>query len=78
MLFHRDLAGLKADVPKEERPTFHEFRGRAIFLYDKAGYNPQSRAAHSDAKSTEIYKKGHEKWVQVPAAEIGIRSAVPI
>lgn len=76
--YYRDLAGVKGDIPKEERPTFHEIRGLAIFLYDKAGYNPQSRAAHSDSRSTEIYKKGHEKWVQIQAAEIGIRSAVPI
>lgn len=74
---YRDLAGVKKHLDKTERPTFHEVRGLSIHLFDKAGYDPQARAAHSDARSTKVYKEGHEKWVQVPAGEIGIRSPVP-
>jgi hypothetical protein len=70
--FFRDLAGVKRFVSPGQRPTFHEIRSLSIHLYDKQGYNPQIRAAHTDARSTEIYKSGHTKWVQVPAAELGI------
>ncbi|MEI8634686.1 tyrosine-type recombinase/integrase [Vibrio sp. PP-XX7] len=72
--YFRDLAGVKKFVSASQRPTFHEIRSLSIHLYDKQGYNPQVRAAHSDARSTEIYKSGHIKWVQVPAAELGIRT----
>lgn len=68
----RDALGVAKHLPKEERPTFHEIRALSIHLYDKAGVDPQSRAAHSDAKSTKIYKENHVEWVRVPAAEINI------
>ena len=70
--YFRDKAGVLKELPKEERPTFHEIRALSIHLYDKAGYDPQARAAHTDSRSTKVYKEGHEKWVQVPAAEIGL------
>ena len=66
----RDKLGITASLKKEERPTFHEIRALSIHLYDKAGIDAQSRAAHSDAKSTMIYRENHVEWVRVPAAEI--------
>ncbi len=68
----RDQIGVAAHLEKDERPTFHEIRALSIHLFDKMGIDPQSRAAHSDAKSTEIYKEGHVEWVRVPAAELKI------
>lgn len=68
----RDSLGIAANLEKEERPTFHEIRALSIHLFDKAGVDPQSRAAHSDAKSTKIYKENHVEWVRVPAAELNI------
>lgn len=68
----RDSLGICASLPKKSRPTFHEIRALSIHLFDKAGVDPQSRAAHSDAKSTKIYKENHVEWVRVPAAEIKI------
>lgn len=68
----RDQAKVKRSVPAESRPTFHEIRGLSIHLYDKAGHDPQARAAHTDSRSTKVYKEGHEKWVQVPAVELAI------
>lgn len=66
----RDKLGLYDHLDKKERPTFHEIRALAIHLFDKAGVDPQSRAAHTDAKSTKIYKQGHIDWVEVPPAEL--------
>ncbi|ENN6810685.1 tyrosine-type recombinase/integrase [Vibrio fluvialis] len=71
---YRDMAKVKKDVPSTQRPTFHEIRSLSIHLYDESGYDPQVRAAHSDARSTEIYKAGHIQWVKVPPAELGIRT----
>lgn len=68
----RDKLGICSQLSKEQRPTFHEIRALSIHLFDKAGVDPQSRAAHSDAKSTKIYKENHVEWVRVPAAELKI------
>lgn len=68
----RDELGLYADLPKKERPTFHEIRSLSIFLYGKQGLDPQERAAHTDAKTTKKYMEGHTQWVQIQAAEIAI------
>ncbi|UTV29361.1 integrase [Photobacterium atrarenae] len=75
--YYRDQAKVKSELPKQERPTFHEIRGLSIHLYDKAGYDPQRRAAHSNPNTTSIYKSGHVQWVTVAAAELGIWDAVP-
>ncbi|MDW6004701.1 tyrosine-type recombinase/integrase [Vibrio mangrovi] len=69
---YRDKAGVKQHLPACQRPTFHEIRGLSIHMYDQAGYDPQARAAHTDARSTAIYKAGHVQWIQVPAAEIAL------
>lgn len=66
----RDSLGLYAQLDKEERPTFHEIRALSIHLYSEQGIDPQTRAAHKDAKTTKIYKDGHVQWVRVPDAEI--------
>lgn len=68
----RDKLGLFDKLDKAERPTFHEIRALSIHMFDKAGYDPQARAAHADAKSTKVYKENHIEWVRVPAGELKI------
>lgn len=68
----RDELGLYNHIDKAERPTFHEIRALAIHLYTKSGVDPQSRAAHADAKSTKVYQENHVDWIRVPPAEIAI------
>lgn len=57
-----------SDVPCPDCGS--DFMALSIHLFDKAGVDPQSRAAHTDAKSTKIYKRDHVEWVEVPAAEL--------
>ena len=66
----RDKLGIASKYPLEERPTFHEIRALAAYLYQKQGVDPQARMAHSDAKSTRIYTQNHVDWVSVPHCEI--------
>lgn len=68
----RDELKLCEDLSMDERPTFHEIRALAIHLYDQAGYDPQARAAHTDARSTKVYKENHVEWVRVPAGELQV------
>lgn len=68
----RDSLGVCGNLHKSERPTFHEIRALSIYLYDKAGIDPQARAAHKDSKSTKVYKEGHVEWTRVPAAELKV------
>lgn len=68
----RDKAGAYAELPQEQRPTFHEIRALAAHLFEKSGVDPQARMAHSDAKSTKIYTQDHVEWVSVPHAEIKV------
>lgn len=68
----RDELALFDDMPKAERPTFHEVRALSIHLFTQAGYDPQARAAHADAKSTKVYQENHIEWVRVPAGELKI------
>jgi len=66
----RDDLHLYDHLAVKERPTFHEIRALAAFLFDKSGIDPQGRMAHSDAKSTKIYTQNHIDWVVVPHGEI--------
>lgn len=66
----RDQVGVAASLPPEQRPTFHEIRALAAFLFKQQGCDPQARMAHADAKSTKIYTENHVEWVHVPHAEI--------
>ncbi|EMK3754762.1 recombinase [Providencia rettgeri] len=66
----RDKAGVAAHLPMDERPTFHEIRALAAFMFKDRGYDPQARMAHSDAESTKIYTDNHVEWVEVPHCEI--------
>ncbi|MHC7757445.1 phage integrase Arm DNA-binding domain-containing protein [Klebsiella pneumoniae] len=66
----RDKLGLCDKMPMDERPTFHEIRALAAYLFDQQGIDPQGRMAHSDAKSTKIYTQNHIDWVVVPHGEI--------
>ena len=68
----RDKLSLYVELPKKNRPTFHEIRSLSIFLYGKQGLDPQERAAHSDAKTTKKYMEGHVEWEQIQAAELVI------
>lgn len=68
----RDELGLYEELQKKNRPTFHEIRSLSIFLYSEQGLDPQERAAHSDAKTTNKYKEGHIEWVQIQAAELKV------
>lgn len=68
----RDQLGLFDNLQPEARPTFHEIRALSIHLFTDMGIDPQARAAHTDAKSTKIYQKGHVQWVEVPAAELAL------
>lgn len=66
----RDELGCCDHLEKDQRPTFHEIRALSAHLFDTQGVDPQSRMAHTDAKSTKIYTKNHIEWVEVPFAEI--------
>ncbi|MFE8049268.1 phage integrase Arm DNA-binding domain-containing protein [Brenneria goodwinii] len=66
----RDQLDLYDHLKIEERPTFHEIRALAAHLFDNQGIDPQSRMAHSDAKSTKIYTQNHIDWIVVPHGEI--------
>ncbi|MEC5320820.1 phage integrase Arm DNA-binding domain-containing protein [Brenneria populi subsp. brevivirga] len=66
----RDRLGVAAEYPPAERPTFHEIRALAAFMFERQGIDPQARMAHSDAKSTRIYTQNHLDWIAVPHAEI--------
>lgn len=68
----RDELGIASIYPHEERPTFHEIRALAAYLFEKQGVNPQARMAHSDSNSTKIYTKNHLNWISVPHAEISL------
>ncbi|CRX53854.1 integrase [Yersinia enterocolitica] len=68
----RDQVGVGANLPMEQRPTFHEIRALAAHLFKMQGMDPQARMAHSDAKSTQIYTENHVEWVKVPHGEIAV------
>lgn len=73
----RDELGLYSNIENRRyRPTYHEIRSLSIRLFDKAGYDPQARAAHSKAETTKIYKDNSEEWVRVPAGEVSISNTV--
>ncbi|WP_375191857.1 phage integrase Arm DNA-binding domain-containing protein [Marinobacter sp.] len=68
----RDETGLFDDMPREERPTFHEVRALGSWLYKKQGFDKKNYVrplmAHADEKMTDEYQKGHEQeWVRVKA-----------
>lgn len=68
----RDSTGLFDNMPKNERPTFHEIRALGAWLYEKQGYDRaeyvQKLMAHADEKMTAHYQAGHEqKYVDVRA-----------
>lgn len=72
----RDAVGVAAEYPPAERPTFHEIRALAAFMFERQGVDPQARMAHSDAKSTKIYTQNHLDWVAVPHAEISLSNGI--
>jgi len=68
----RDRTKLFDNVPKEQRPTFHEIRALGSWLYKKQGFDTESYVqplmAHATEAMTEHYQKGHEQeWVRVKA-----------
>jgi len=66
----RDEVGCCDHLEPEKRPTFHEIRALSAYLFSGQGVDPQSRMAHTNAKSTKIYIENHVEWVEVPFAEI--------
>ncbi|MFV8941829.1 tyrosine-type recombinase/integrase [Moellerella wisconsensis] len=66
----RDQVGVAQNLPVEEKPTFHEIRALAAFMFKNQGFDPQARMAHSDAESTKIYTENHVEWIEVPHCEI--------
>jgi len=78
---YRDQTGLFDDMPREQRPTFHEIRSLGSWLYKKQGFDTESYVqplmAHATEKMTEHYQKGHEQeWVRVKA-ELDVRQILP-
>ena len=70
----RDDLGLYDDIEKRlERPGFHGIRALSIQIQEENGFDAQKRAAHSQRSSTEIYKKGHIQWNEVPDVVIDWR-----
>ncbi|HBA33312.1 MAG TPA: integrase, partial [Gammaproteobacteria bacterium] len=67
----RDSLPIFQDIPKDERPTFHEIRALGSWLYEQAGFETdyvRALMAHSDEKMTRYYQSEHEeKWVVVEA-----------
>ncbi|KJZ03254.1 tyrosine-type recombinase/integrase [Pseudoalteromonas piscicida] len=70
----RDQLGLYSELPKEERPTYHEIRGLSARLIEAQGIDPQYRMGHSSSKSTKVYTCfGKDiEWTQVPHVQISI------
>jgi len=66
----RDKLDLYDKLSMEERPTFLEIRVLAADLFDQQGIVPQGRMAHSDDKSTKIYRANHIDWTIVLHGEI--------
>lgn len=78
---YRDRTKLFDDVPREQRPTFHEIRSLGSWLYKKQGFDTESYVqplmAHATEKMTEHYQKGHEQeWVKVKA-ELDVSKILP-
>ncbi len=57
----RDEVGCCDHLKPNQKPTFHEIRALAAHIFNINGVDPQSRMAHSDAKSTKIYIENHIK-----------------
>ena len=62
----RDAAGVHADLPSRERPSFHEIRALGAHMYEEAGIYPQGLLGHLDQKTTELYLSRHKQKV-IPA-----------
>lgn len=64
----RDTLGMYKNIPRDERPTFHEIRSLGIKLYEEQGIDAQFLAGHKNRAMTDRYKEGHEtKWTEVAA-----------
>lgn len=59
----RDESEVYKEMPKAERPTFHEIRALGAWLYEQQGHPQeyiQALMGHADVKMTEHYQAGHE------------------
>lgn len=59
----RDDSEAYKEMPKAQRPTFHEIRALGAWLYEQQGYPQeyiQALMGHADMKMTEHYQAGHE------------------
>lgn len=60
----RDKVKAYADLPEEERPTFHELRALGIHLYEQAGYAEEyvmALSGHAKKETYERYRKDFEE-----------------
>lgn len=69
----RDAEGVAAyaDLPAEQRPSWHDLRAYGVWSYERAGFSReyvQALAGHSTARMTAHYADGHEvTWADVEA-----------
>lgn len=55
-----------ADIPEEQRPTFHEIRSLGARLYEAQGIDPQALLGHKDRRMTEVYTDERKvEWQEV-------------
>lgn len=66
----RDRLGLFKHMPKNKRPTYHEIRALAAFLYNDMGHSPQERMAHKNSESTKKYLTNHKPFITVKPSEV--------
>ena len=63
----REKTGLFKDIPKAQRPSFHEVISLGIFLREQSGWSLSQIKAlkgHTSEKMTKVYKDGHD-WTTV-------------
>ena len=54
----------------DQRLGFYQIRGLAMNMIEDAGVAPQSRAAHTDGRSTKVYTDNKIEQTRVPAVNI--------
>lgn len=69
----RDTAHAYDQVPKGERPTFHEIRALGSWLYEQQNFPTeyiQALMGHADEKMTKHYQEGHDEK-EIEYQEVG-------
>ncbi|TMO75308.1 tyrosine-type recombinase/integrase [Pseudoalteromonas aurantia] len=69
----RDELGLYANLPKEQRPTFHEIRRLSAQSLSKHGKHLTQRMAHSEETTTKIYTDTNDiEWIEVAPLAVSL------